>query len=625
MAFPPQFLDEIRARISLPDLIGGRVKLTKKGREHSGLCPFHNEKSPSFTISEEKGFFHCFGCGAHGDAIGFVMRADGLSFPEAVERLAQMAGLEVPQATPAERERARRQADLHEVMEKACAFFEDRLRAPAGGRALDYLRGRGLDDETMARFRLGFAPDSRGALREALMSETMPESMLVEAGLLIRPDDGRAPYDRFRGRVIFPITDRRGRVIAFGGRILGDGKPKYLNSPDTPLFDKGRVLYGLATARRAAFDSGRIVVTEGYMDVIALARAGFTEAVAPMGTALTENQLHELWRLAPEPVLCFDGDEAGRRAAWRAAERALPLLEAGRSLFFVTLPKGEDPDSLISAQGAGEMRKLFEAARPLAATIWDMETAGQRLDSPERLAGLEKRLKERAFSIADRNVQEQYLAVFRQKLRDFTAPARPGRQRGAGRRGAANPRMALGAGAGARAGTGVLRRRVDQVVVATMVNHSDLIDEFAERLVEFKVSDPKLANLLREILLVYAGRSGLDSGALRRQLEDQGFAEVLDAVLGPDIYVHAGFARPDAPLEDARAGLEQVLSRQSEPSRHAEVDEAGRNMVRDPTDENKARFDSLKTQYERESDIRESLLSGRDDGYAASETADPTT
>ena len=343
MAFPPQFLDDIRARIGLADVVGRRVRLVKQGREHAALCPFHNEKTPSFTVSEEKGFFHCFGCGAHGDVIGFVMRADGLSFPEAVERLAADAGLEVPEQTPAEREHAKRQADLYDVMEKACAFFEERLGAHVGEPARDYLRGRSLDTDTIARFRLGYAPDTKTALRGALMSDTLPETMLIEAGLLIRPDNG-TPYDRFRGRVIFPITDRRGRVIAFGARILGEGTPKYLNSPDTPLFNKGRVLYGMATARRAAHDKGRVIVTEGYMDVIALAKAGFVESVAPLGTALTESQLHELWRMAPEPLLCFDGDNAGQRAAWRAAERALPLLEPGRSLRFVMLPRGEDPD-----------------------------------------------------------------------------------------------------------------------------------------------------------------------------------------------------------------------------------------------------------------------------------------
>ncbi|MDE0335400.1 MAG: DNA primase, partial [Defluviicoccus sp.] len=350
MAIAPDFLDEIRARVGLGDVIARHVSLRRAGRELTGLCPFHNEKTPSFTVSEEKGFFHCFGCGAHGDVIGFVMRQEGLSFPEAVERLAGEAGLEVPKATPEEREAAKRAATLHEVMERACRFFEDELRGPRGVDARSYLARRGIDEETRARFRLGYAPDSKTALRNAVMDAAHSEALLVEAGLLIRPDSG-TPYDRFRGRVIFPIADRRGRVIAFGGRILGEGKPKYLNSPDTPLFSKGRVLYGMATAREAAHRNARVIVTEGYTDVIALNRAGFAESVAPLGTALTETHLHALWRMAPEPVLCFDGDDAGKRAAYRAAERAVPLLEPGRSLQFVTLPAGQDPDSVLAEGG----------------------------------------------------------------------------------------------------------------------------------------------------------------------------------------------------------------------------------------------------------------------------------
>ncbi len=601
MAFPPQFLDDIRARIGLTDVIGRRVRLVKKGREHAGLCPFHNEKTPSFTVSEEKGFFHCFGCGAHGDVIGYVMRADGLSFPEAVERLAADAGLEVPRQTPEEREHAKRQADLYEVMENGCAFFEERLRAHVGEPALAYLRGRGLDDETIARFRLGYAPDTKGALRGALMSETLPEAMLVEAGLLIRPDDGVA-YDRFRGRVTFPITDRRGRVIAFGARILDDGKPKYLNSPDTPLFNKGRVLYGMAAARRAAHDAGRVIVTEGYMDVIALAKAGFTESVAPLGTALTESQMHELWRLAPEPLLCFDGDDAGQRAAWRAAERALPLLEPGRSLRFVMLPRGEDPDSLIVARGTAAFAALIDAARPLADVIWDVEAARLRLDTPERVAGLEKRLDDHVYAIAERKVQFQYRAHFRKRLGELTGRFRV-RPHGYG----------PGAGLGARIGTGPLRRRQDQILLAAALNHPGLLDEFAERLASINLSQPKLDKLREEILLVYADRSGLDSEGLERQLREQGFAEELDELLGPDVYVHAAFARPDASFEDAEIGFKQTLLRHLAPSRSAQVDQAKRTFASEPTTENWIRLQTLQNVSQHDIDRHEALMADKED------------
>ena len=616
MAFPPQFLDEIRARTGLADTIGRRVRLTKRGREHVGLCPFHNEKTPSFTVSEEKGFFHCFGCGAHGDVIGYVMRTEGLSFPEAIERMALEAGLEVPQATPEERQQAKRQADLYQAMERACGFYEERLHAGIGAGGLAYLRQRGLDDDTIARFRLGFAPNSRTALRSALMSDTLPEAMLVEAGMLIRPDDGGATYDRFRGRVMFPITDRRGRVVAFGGRVLGDGKPKYLNSPDTPLFNKGRLLYGLATARRAARDTGRVIVAEGYTDVIALARAGFLESVAPLGTALTESQLHELWRMAAEPVLCFDGDDAGRRAAARAAERALPLLQPGKSLRFVTLPPGQDPDSLVRSGGAAAVADLLDGARALDQLIWEIETAGRSIDTPERRAGLEQRLENRVLAIADRKVQYQYRAHFRNRLwQHVGGPARTGPGR------AARPGRALLGGARA----GVLGIRRDQVVLATALNHPTLLDEFAERLAMINLSDPKLDNIRKEILLVYADRTGLDSDGLKRQLRERGFADMLDALLGPDIPVHMEFARLGASVEEAKSGLEDALSFYSATLRHAELDQAERTFANDPTDENWARLQTLMTHSHQETEGQEALMAGVDRYRSAAGKADPTT
>src|SRR5258706_1429831 len=369
MSFTAPFLDELRQRVSLVNVIARKVKLTRRGREQTGLCPFHNEKSPSFTVSDEKGFFHCFGCGAHGDVIGFVMRSDGLSFPDAVERLAREAGLPIPVSSPEERERSERQATLVSAMETAAAWYEQQLKAPGGREALDYLKGRGLSDASIGRLRLGYAHDGRTALRNALAKAGVSLELSIEAGLIGKGDDGHI-FDRMRGRVIFPIADRRGRVIAFGGRILGEGQPKYLNSPETPLFHKGRTLYGLGQALRPARDAGEIVVAERYMDVIALAQAGFAQAVAPLGTALTEDQMGELWRLVAEPTLCFDGDGAGERAAAPAAERALPLLKPGQSLRFALLPAGEDPDTLVIAPGAPAMRAVLDAALPLAEMGW---------------------------------------------------------------------------------------------------------------------------------------------------------------------------------------------------------------------------------------------------------------
>ncbi|WP_247878980.1 DNA primase [Azospirillum brasilense] len=335
MAFPPQFLEELRTRLALSDVVGKRLRLIRAGREYKAPCPFHNEKSPSFYVNDQKGFFHCFGCGAHGDIIGFVMRHDNLAFPEAVEALAGEAGLPVPRATEEDKQRYERRKTLHDLVEQAARWFEQQLYAPAGRAGLEYFQRRGLDTDGMARFRLGFAPGDSGALRSQLLKQGFSEEDMVTAGLLKRPEDGRTPYSFFRNRVIFPVTDRRGRVVAFGGRILeGDG-PKYVNTADTPLFHKGTLLYGLSRARQAAADGKPVIVAEGYMDVIALVRAGFEGAVAPLGTALTETQVQELWKLIPDaekvPFLCFDGDNAGRRAAWRAVERILPHLAPGHS------------------------------------------------------------------------------------------------------------------------------------------------------------------------------------------------------------------------------------------------------------------------------------------------------
>ncbi|MFD2235607.1 DNA primase, partial [Phaeospirillum tilakii] len=444
MAFPPSFLEELRTRLSLVAVVGRRVKLTRKGREHLGLCPFHNEKTPSFTVNEDKGFYHCFGCGAHGDVIAFEMQAGNLGFTEAVERLASEAGLEIPRPTPEAQARERQRAGLHEALEAACAWFEAQLRRPGGAEGLAYLKRRGLTDATIARFRLGWAPDSRDALRSALMSASLPESLLTEAGLLRRPEGGGAAFDYFRGRVMFPITDRRGRVIGFGARILGDGQPKYLNSPETPLFHKGGVLFGLALARDAARERGTVVAVEGYMDVIALHQAGFPHAVAPLGTALTESQLEILWRLAPEPILCLDGDAAGQRAMARALERAFPLLKPGQSLRFAVLPAPEDPDSLLRGQGPAAMARVLEQAEPLIEAAWRLETEGRPLDTPERRAGLDRALTERAGTIADDSVRIQYLRAFRDRMWQAFRPQRPaaGRCR-PGRSGAAEGALAI--------------------------------------------------------------------------------------------------------------------------------------------------------------------------------------
>ncbi len=540
--------------MSLADLVGKRVRLTRKGREFGGLCPFHNEKTPSFYVVEDKGFFHCFGCGAHGDAIGWVMRSENLDFIEAIERLAGIAGVAVPQQTPQEREKAQRQKTLLEALAAAAKFYEEQLWSHGGARGREYLASRGLDDETMRRFRLGWAGEDRSALRRALTPE-FPLPLLMEAGLLHASDFGGEPYDYFRERVIFPIGDRAGRVIAFGGRALGDAMPKYLNSPEHPLFEKGRVLYGLSAARinaakEAEAGGAGAIVTEGYMDVIALHRAGFPTAVAPLGTALTEAHLAELWRLAPEPVLCFDGDAAGQRAALRALHRALPLLKPGHSLRFVTLPPGEDPDSLIRRSGAPAFTEVLRGAKPLAEMLWRSELDAKSIDTPERRADLERRLMADCEQIADRSVQEQYRRFLRDKL--FSLGRVPGRAPGRGQR---LPVPALrGDTPPPPAAAG---RRQREVLIGMLLDHPFLIGEAHEEIAALDFPEPELDSLRRAILEADATSKGLDAEALRLHLGHNGFASTVDAVV-LSLTDHAGFLSRVGDAETVRLSWTHV-------------------------------------------------------------------
>jgi DNA primase len=505
MAFPPGFLDELRARLSLSDIVGRKVALKRRsGAEYAGLCPFHNEKTPSFTVNDKKGFYHCFGCGEHGDAVGFVMKTEGLSFPESVEKLAREVGLPVPRATPAERERAERASSLQEIVEQAARWFHKQLRLPVGRSALDYLRGRGLSDETIDDFRLGFSPDSRDGLLAALKREGATLDKIVEAGLAIQPDDtSREPYDRFRGRAMFTINDRRGRAIAFGGRVMGAGEPKYLNSPETPLFHKGANLYCLDRARVAATKDQPVIVAEGYMDVIALHGAGFTGAVAPLGTALTEGQLGELWKLADEPFLCFDGDNAGRRAAQRAAERALPLLRPGKSLRFVALPAGEDPDSLIRGRGTEAIRRVLELARPLADVIWDLETEGKPADTPERRASIRRAIEQRVEEIADPMVRDYYRRDIRERLdKAYRTPSRAWRPdaRRPFRGGMQDPAPFAAGAAARRTSADLDSSRQERALLGALIERPALLHILAEELAHLPIGHEELQRLRSGLL-----------------------------------------------------------------------------------------------------------------------------
>jgi DNA primase len=426
MAITPQWKDELRARITLSSLVMRSVKLTRAGREWRGCCPFHDEKTPSFYVNDQKQFYHCFGCGAHGDAISWMVDHAGLQFMDAIKELAGMAGMEVPAPDPQMARRAEQRASLIDVTEAAQRFFVESLSGPGGGAAREYLQRRGFSAAIMREFGFGWAPDERQALPKALSQ--FGEDMLEGAGMRAHNDQGER-YDRFRGRVMLPIQDARGRVIAFGGRILDkrDGVAKYLNSPDTELFDKGRTLYNLHRAAPAARQSGRVVVVEGYMDVIALANAGIADAVAPLGTALTEMQLELLWRMVEVPVLCFDGDAAGQRAAMRAIARALPLLAPMRSLSIVRLPAGLDPDDLIKAQGRQAMERLLASPSPLIDTLWEFERDAQPLATPEAKAGLKARLMAHVETIADPEIKSLYRRELSDRFSAFAYPPRAAR------------------------------------------------------------------------------------------------------------------------------------------------------------------------------------------------------
>jgi DNA primase len=415
MSLSPAFLDELRMRTTLSGVIGRHTKLQKAGREWKACCPFHKEKTPSFTVNDEKGFYHCFGCGANGDAISFVTETRGLPFMDAVKELAEAAGMQMPAPDPQARERQERSSTLRDVMTAAADWYVEQLHGSAGAEARAYLEQRGLSAATQRAFGLGFAPDVRGKLEEAL--KEFGRDKLIEAGLIAIPEDrGSSPYDRFRSRLMFPIRDQRGRVIAFSGRFIGDGNPKYLNSPDTPLFDKGRTIYNFDLASPASRDAKRIIVVEGQMDVIALHQAGFPEAVAPLGTALTEEQLTMLWRVDEAPILCFDGDAPGQKAAMRAVERALPAINPERSLAFVSLPPGQDPDDVIKAGGTADLKRQFANPLSLDAFLWNYESALIDPRSPTARAKLKKRLAEIAQGIGDPAMRDEFGREFRDRF-----------------------------------------------------------------------------------------------------------------------------------------------------------------------------------------------------------------
>lgn len=556
MTLAPAFLDELRARTVLSAVIAPSVKLIRAGREWKACCPFHNEKTPSFTVNDDKGFYHCFGCGAHGDAIRFLTDNRGMQFMDAVKELAAKAGLDVPAPDPRAQERAERASTLTDVMGEVAKWYAEQLQGIAGADAREYLKRRGIDQATVVRFGIGLAPDGRNVLKRAL--DHLGEHKLVETGMLIKPEEkGKESYDRFRGRLMIPIRDPRGRVIAFGGRILGEGEPKYLNSPDTPLFDKGRTLYNIDRASPASRAAKRLIVVEGYMDVIALDRAGIAEVVAPNGTAVTEAQLERMWRLDPSPILCFDGDNAGKKAAIRAALRALPHIGPDRTLRFVELPAGQDPDDVIRSGGREAFEALLANPEPLDARLWRHEVEAEPLATPEAWAGLKQRLIAHASAIGhadlSRIYREDWLDRFFKQRRPEGTPARQPftpQRRGSFKNGRFTPPAPpVGGQARAIASSGI-DAPTARALILGFANFPEELPAHCEQLASLPIPDKTTAKLRDEMVNAAFSGAALDQASLHTILGGDGAT----GGKGPRA-MGFSFTRRDSDPERARSDL----------------------------------------------------------------------
>tara|TARA_Y100001934_G_C12374581_1_gene788460 strand:+ start:1889 stop:3721 length:1833 start_codon:yes stop_codon:yes gene_type:complete len=563
MAITKAFLERLRERVSLSEIIGKRIKIQRAGREFKACCPFHGEKTPSFTINDQKGFYHCFGCGAHGDALGFLMQHDNLAFIDAVEQLSAMAGLEVPKATPQERRKHEREKDLYAYLEAACKWFEEQLFLPQNFEALDYLKKRGFTESQIREFRIGFAPENRDLFVQAMVKEKLAMQELDKLGLVRAHKSGSGHYAFFRGRVIFPVLGKRGRVVAFGGRILpqydvqeGNYKPpKYLNSPDHDLFHKGELLYNFTKARQAAADNKPIIITEGYTDVIALSKAGFEGAVAPLGTALTENQIELGWRIAPYDdktlYLCFDGDNAGRRAAFRALERILPMLGPDKTARFVFLPEGQDPDSLIKEKGTTAFNDLIKNAMSFHDVMWLMETEGRIIDTPEAKAGLKDRLDAHIEKITDRNVQKYYFRAMSDKMfKAFSNYNKKNNKSYKNKNFIERQKISS-------ALTPKEKLRLD-MLLKCFVNHPFLFEERPDLIFELTTDQDDYLKMIAE--LQESGLEHIDNvEGLRAVLKEKGFGSILDRLDGSSISLHTPFAQIETPRDEVIEAVDDIV------------------------------------------------------------------
>ncbi|MET0538617.1 MAG: DNA primase [Xanthobacteraceae bacterium] len=546
MRFPPHFLDELRARIRVSEVVGRRVKLRKSGREWCGLSPFNREKTPSFFVNDEKSMWFDFSAGRNGNIFDFVMLTEGVSFPEAVERLAQEAGVPLPKFSREEELREQRRKTLHDILEAATLFFQETLASRTGAKVRGYLSDRGIDPATILKFRLGYAPADRFLLKEHLGKEGISTQDMVEAGLLISGGDIPLPYDRFRDRVMFPILDARERPIAFGGRALDAEVPaKYLNSPETPLFHKGATLYNLPRARAAAHRGAPLVAVEGYVDTIAMVSAGYEATVAPLGTALTVEQLALLWKMADEPILCFDGDVAGRRAAYRAADLAVPLITAGKSLKFALLPEGQDPDDLLRLAGVKAMAEVIGAACPLVHMLWMRETEAGSLETPERRAALEARLQQVAMAIGDNSVRKHYRREFDERLRTLFEPNRQpfedrGRRFRPHMRGARLPQRRVAQSsryvaaspqlAGSPIHRGSVMPRREALILQAVINHPWLLHEHLEELATLELRHPDAAKIKPALIDIFAQMGAPDAAGILAELGRRGLGQAADRI-----------------------------------------------------------------------------------------------
>ena len=628
MRFSDGFLSEIRDRVPISAVIGQRVTWdrkktnTQKG-DFWACCPFHGEKSPSFHCEDRKGRYHCFGCGVTGDHFRFLSELDGMSFPEAVERIAEMAGVPMPARDAQEERRERERASLHDVMELATQFFQDRLQGSDGAKARAYLRDRALTPATQQSFRLGYAPESRNALKEFLASKGVEKVQMEACGLTVF-EDVPVSYDRFRDRIMFPIPDSRGRIIAFGGRAMSaDAPAKYLNSPETELFHKGNVLYNFARARKALQKGGAVIAVEGYMDVIALAQAGFENAVAPLGTALTENQLELLWRMSGEPVLCFDGDKAGLKAAYRAADMVLPLVAAGHTARFALLPEGKDPDDLVKAEGPEAFRTVLDAARPLSDLIWMRETSNGIFETPERRAELEKTLRELTSRIKDESVRYHYQQEMRERVLNFFGNQRGRQQGGQGDRnkgsfnkggkggergqwnkgggGVAAGRLAvsdsLTRSALVKRAGGILPLRETCLVVA-LVNHPRLVDENFDHVERLDLANAELRQLHVALIDAMAHDEANNRDEVVGAIGRAGCNEIWERAVALVRKARQWTALEDAALEDARDAFAQTLHlHRSARTLHKELKQAEAALATDPTDENYRHLVEVQAQF----------------------------